>query len=248
MCSKLLAFTLALTLAMVALAHLIVPSSEIADLVLSDPVASLSASITPTDRVPNSPTMALDEPTHTLEPISTSAPSSLTVIATTTDTPVPTSTPVAEILETSSPTPTPISIPAEGRFILVDQSEQMIHIYENGVEIRIIPCSTGLPESDKYTPAWTGVVGEYWGTFFAYGVYADDAWYLFKSQGSILIHSAPYTLVDGEKVYQDLDLLGVKPASHGCIRIHPDDARWFTAWGPEGVPIVITPPEWDGSR
>ena len=162
MCSKLLAFTLALTLAMVALAHLIVPSSEIADLVLSDPVAPLSASITPTDRVPNSPTMALDEPTRTLEPISTSAPSSPTVIATTTDTPVPTSTPVAEILETSSPTPTPISIPAEGRFILVDQSEQMIHIYENGVEIRIIPCSTGLPESDKYTPAWTGVVGEYW--------------------------------------------------------------------------------------
>ena len=36
-------------------------------------------------------------------------------------------------------------------------------------------------------------MGEYWGTFFAEGLYADDAWYLYKSEGSILIHSLPYT-------------------------------------------------------
>jgi len=93
------------------------------------------------------------------------------------------------------------------------------------------------------TPAWEGVVGEYWGTFFAYEVYADEAWYLFKSLGSILIHSSPYTVENGVKVYQDMEILGVHPASHGCIRLSPEDALWFTEWGPEGVPIVITPLE-----
>ena len=79
----------------------------------------------------------------------------------------------------------------------------------------------------------------------ANGVSADNAWYLFKAGGSILIHSAPYTVADdGGKLYQGVDDLGVFPASRGCIRISPDDATWFTDWGPYDVPIVILP--WDG--
>jgi lipoprotein-anchoring transpeptidase ErfK/SrfK len=121
-----------------------------------------------------------------------------------------------------------------------------MHVFEDGVEIRTIPVSTGKPGPTTTTPAWSGVVGEYRGTFFAFGVYVDEAWFLFKSLGSILIHSAPYVYEDGKKVYQDLEALGKHPASHGCIRLHPDDARWFTEWEPRGVPIVIT--EWTGEE
>jgi lipoprotein-anchoring transpeptidase ErfK/SrfK len=56
-----------------------------------------------------------------------------------------------------------------------------------------------------------------------------------------LIHSAPYRLVDGKKVYEDLDALGNYPASHGCIRLAPEDAAWFTAWKPQGAPLVVLP-------
>jgi len=154
---------------------------------------------------------------------------------------------VASITSLPAPSPSlspiPPVVPTEGRFVYVHQGTQLVHIYENGIETRRMACSTGLPDPQMNTPAWEGVVGEYWGTFFAYDVYADEAWYLFKSLGSILIHSSPYTLENDVKVYQDMEILGVRPASHGCIRLSPEDALWFTEWGPEGVPIVITPLE-----
>jgi hypothetical protein len=57
----------------------------------------------------------------------------------------------------------------------------------------------------------------------------------------MLIHSAPYVKEDGKKVYLDLDLLGVRPASHGCIRLPPEEADWFTAWEPQGAHVIILP-------
>ena len=185
---------------------------------------------------PSSPTAtSVSTTTPTLVPVETTTPPGETVSPTSTPKPSPPLSP------TLSPTQ-PI-VPAEGRFIFVDQDTQLVHIYEDGVKTRSLPCSTGLSGPQMNTPSWEGVVGEYWGTFFAYEVYADEAWYLFKSLGSILIHSSPYTIENGVKVYQDLEILGVRPASHGCIRLSPEDALWFTEWGPEGVPIVITPLE-----
>lgn len=127
------------------------------------------------------------------------------------------------------------------RAIFVDQNAQVMHVYENGLEVRALPCSTGLPLPNRATPPWVGLVGRYVGTFFSFNTFADDAWYLSKAGGDILIHGAPYTWVDGEKVYQELDTLGVRPSSHGCIRLRPEDARWLTQWNPRGVPIAISP-------
>ena len=187
-------------------------------------------------------------PTKAASPTRTSA-DTLSAVPTSTPTEQPTPTSQPSPTATNPPAPAPRSVrqnvPTGERFIVINQQHQMMYIYEAGVEIRRIPCSTGLPDPDKYTPEWIGRVGEYWGTFFAFDVYADEAWYLFKSLGSILIHSSPYVLVDGEKVYQDTELLGKRPASHGCVRIHPDDARWFTDWSPQGALVVITPPELD---
>ena len=179
-----------------------------------------------------------------------------------TATPLPTSLPEAtpeiqtvEAEPTAVPLPTPDSfvvdvvsragIDPTGTFVLVNQNAQRMTIVKDGVVVRELAISTGDPDRGWYTPAWTGRIGEYWGTFSANGVSADNAWYLFKAGGSILIHSAPYTQAeDGSKLYQGMDDLGVFPASRGCIRISPDDATWFTDWGPYDVPIVILP--WDG--
>jgi lipoprotein-anchoring transpeptidase ErfK/SrfK len=132
-----------------------------------------------------------------------------------------------------------------GRFVIVDQNRQQMHIAAAGLEVRTLPVSTGNPDQNFSTPGWSGVIGDYWGSFNAAGAWADNAWYLFTlpGGGAILIHSAPYTLDNGIRTYQGLDALGLYPASRGCIRLLPQDAEWFTAWQPQGAPIVILP--WD---
>ncbi|MBN1401164.1 MAG: L,D-transpeptidase family protein [Anaerolineae bacterium] len=159
----------------------------------------------------------------------------------------PTATPMAtrSPAVTSSPTATAFPFdtrPDLDRYIYIDQDTQHLYVFEHGHLVRDIPASCGLPDPDKYTEAWSGQVGQYWGTFFAFDVFADDAWYLFKSAGSILIHSLPYTMQNGYKAYQDRDALGVRPSSHGCIRIAPEDAAWLTQWNPEGVYATVTDP------
>jgi lipoprotein-anchoring transpeptidase ErfK/SrfK len=199
--------------------------------------------------------MAMAPPASTVP-----APTSIPVVAPQpAATPLPTATPAPAVVETQAaplqpdPTPDPFlvevaqahGIDPAGDYVIVNQNAQRMTIVEQGRVLRVLPISTGDPDRGWYTPAWSGQIGEYWGTFTANGVSADEAWYLFQAGGSILIHSSPYTLApDGRKLYQGVDELGVFPASRGCIRIAPDDAAWFSAWGPYDRPIVVLP--WDG--
>jgi lipoprotein-anchoring transpeptidase ErfK/SrfK len=180
----------------------------------------------------------------TPSPVPTLVPVTPTPMAspspTVTYTPSPTLTPTATLM----PTVTPFALdthPEWKRYIYVDQMAQRMYIFENGMLTRTILCSTGLPNDLQKTPAWQGKVGWFVGTFFSFEVYADEAWFLFND--GFLIHSLPY-LVDknGNKVYQDRDALGVRPSSHGCIRVSPEDAVWLSAWNPTGVPITISDP------
>ena len=161
-------------------------------------------------------------------------------------TPVPAATP--ESAATPDPIPAGLAevvrqfgIDPSRRFIVVDTATQQMTVWDPGQPTREIPVSTGDESRGYRTPAWYGLVGKYVGTFQAHGVYADEGWYLFEDAGSILIHSAPYKLLDGVKVYEDTEALGSYPASRGCIRLRPEDARWFSDWGPQGVPLVILP-------
>jgi lipoprotein-anchoring transpeptidase ErfK/SrfK len=131
-----------------------------------------------------------------------------------------------------------------GDYIIVDQDAQEMLVVEAGEVVRVMAVTTGDPSQGWETPAWFGVVGEYWGSFQgAGGVMADDGWWLFQRGGNFLIHGLPYTLdASGRRVYAGMDDLGAAPASHGCIRLHPEDARWFTRWRPQGKPIIILPP------
>ena len=161
-------------------------------------------------------------------------------MATSTPTPSPEPTPTPTVFELPTPTPTRGPEATYKRLILIDQDTQTMHVYENAVEIRTIPVSTGKPEEPAtMTPAWEGEVGRYVGTFFSFGTWQDEAWYLFEHYGSMLIHGNPYLKVNGQKVYQELDALGVRPASHGCIRLPPEEAVWFSAWKPQGAQVII---------
>lgn len=166
--------------------------------------------------------------------------------------PTPTAT---LVLPTVTPTPPPLSsellVIAEqngfdttGDFIVISQNTQRMHIVKEGVEIRTLPVTTGDPEQGSRTPEWKGVIGKYWGTFLGRGnVYADQGWWLFLGPGgNFLIHGLPYVVKDGEKAYKDAEILGLYPASSGCIRLSVEDITWFTEeLLPEGMPIVILP-------
>jgi lipoprotein-anchoring transpeptidase ErfK/SrfK len=184
-----------------------------------------------------------------------------------TDTPPPTPADTPAQMPTDMPTQTPTDRPTDAppdaqevrlplrlarivdeyrldtsrRFIIVDQDHQTMSLWEPDGTLNVLPISTGDPTLGLATPAWEGKVRYYVGTFHSYGVYADNAWYLFFTNNTILIHGLPYTLEDGVKVYQGREALGHKADSHGCIRVAPEDAQWLTKWDPEGVHLVILP-------
>lgn len=166
----------------------------------------------------------------------------------------PTATPTPTAKPVPATPPTPVAMPPlltqavedygidpTRRFVVVDVSDQMMYVWDPGASIREMPVSTGDTTRGYRTPAWYGLVGDYWGTFQTRGVYADEGWYLYQDAGDILVHGAPYRLVNGEKAYEEMDALGNYPASRGCIRLAPEDARWFTEWSPQGVPFVVLP-------
>ena len=174
--------------------------------------------------------------------------------------PLPTLTPEATpaLALAPTPVPTPVQTPAPerltaiarsyglnptGDYIIIDQDAQAMSLVTAGHLDAVLPVTTGDASRGWETPAWFGVVGKSWGTFRgAGGVMADDGWWLFQRGGNFLIHSLPYTLdASGHKVYAGQDDLGTAPASHGCIRLAPEDARWFTQWQPQGKPIIILP-------
>lgn len=172
-------------------------------------------------------------------------------------TPIPTPSPAPPSAPTAFPTPaseppaawvaavaSSHGLDTTRSYIVVDQNNQQMHVVEAGRLARILPVTTGDPRYGWTTPAWFGVIGDYWGTFQGRGgVWADEGWFLFdRPSGSFLIHSLPYTQTSGgDKVYKGTGELGALPASNGCIRLAPADAAWFSARDPQGVPIIILP-------
>jgi hypothetical protein len=193
-------------------------------------------------------------PTRTPRPVTITPPPVPLELAILAPTPTATPVPPAPALQPElTPAPMPEWVaevirqygmdPAR-RFIVIDLKTQQMVVWDPAAEeapLRELPVSTGDESRGYRTPPWYGLVGKYEGTFQSFGVYADEGWYLFEDHGSILIHGAPYKLIDGQKVYEDIEALGVYPASHGCIRLAPEDAAWFTTWNPQGVPLAILP-------
>ncbi|NPV09604.1 MAG: L,D-transpeptidase [Anaerolineae bacterium] len=164
-------------------------------------------------------------------------PPTATVAPTATATATPSATPTHTVTPSPTPLPTPTLPEAalSGKAVYIDQELQTVFVFEDGKLIRTMPASTGRATEHTYTPARQGRIGHYVGTFSSFGTTQDEGWYLFKADGGILIHGAPYLVEDGVKVYQDLEALGNYPTSHGCIRLSPEDAEWFTRWGPQGA-------------
>lgn len=119
-------------------------------------------------------------------------------------------------------------------YITVDITNQIVTVYENnnrtreGV-VRQMICSTGKSGHDTPRGTFTLPRKTYsterteWYSFPAYNCYAKWAT---RITGHILFHSILYSRKGGSPTSTSLKALGSK-ASHGCVRLRPDDAKWI---------------------
>lgn len=128
--------------------------------------------------------------------------------------------------------------------LVVDVSDQRVYVYRwNGSDygelIGKMKCSTGLPGKATATPL---------GTYSAGGPSGRGEWYYFKDfncyakwgyyiVGGIMFHSVIYSrgkMLNTTSVRK----LG-HPASHGCIRLKVEHAKWIYDNCPKGTTVVI---------
>lgn len=118
----------------------------------------------------------------------------------------------------------------------VDQSEQVVRIYTGRRAIKIMVASTGIASSP--TPNGEFRVHNrgdwFYSSEFQQGAYH---WVGLDEWGEYLFHSVPFT-EERVLIEDEAALLG-EPASHGCIRLSVDDAKWIHDHIPAGARVVI---------
>ncbi len=116
----------------------------------------------------------------------------------------------------------------------VNLEEQLVRVYYKGEVIREMVCSAGTEEHP--TPTGTFRTNEkiYYSWLPKYDV---GAYYFVRFYGSYLFHSIPYD-EEGNIIEEERDKLG-SPASHGCIRLSVENAKWFYQTLPLGVEVNI---------
>ena len=120
--------------------------------------------------------------------------------------------------------------------IYVNLSEQMTYVYKGTMNkwdtVKSFTCSTGT--KDENTPAGVFDVRERGDWFFS-DKYQQGGKYWVQFYGDYLFHSVPYN-EDQSKVVDNT--LGT-PASHGCIRLKTNDAKWIYDNIEAGTKVII---------
>ena len=118
--------------------------------------------------------------------------------------------------------------------IEIDLSRQRVIVLYKDEILREMICSGGAPESP--TPLGEYVTSEKieyaWVERFGVGAY-----YWIRFFEDYLIHSVPFD-ENGEMIVEEYEKLG-KPASHGCIRLQVEEAKWLYEMLPLGVKVAI---------
>lgn len=119
--------------------------------------------------------------------------------------------------------------------VSVSIAEQRVTVYD--AEKRVVKqfvCSTG--EQGSETPTGTFQIAERGESFYSEKV-GEGGYYWTQFQGNYLFHSVPF---DKDKKIEAAEAakLGT-PASHGCVRLSVDDAKWIYDHIPRGTEVTI---------
>lgn len=118
--------------------------------------------------------------------------------------------------------------------ILVDKSKQRVYVFSGDKMVKEIICSTG--KDGTSTPSGRFLIGSK-GQFF-YASESSICYFWTRIDNNYLFHSVIYDL-SGDPIKSEYDKLGSK-ASHGCIRLPYDDAKWLQDTIPYGTLVTIT--------
>ena len=125
----------------------------------------------------------------------------------------------------------------------VSIEDQRVYVYAwdgsgYNEQVHRFKCSTGVNGSDTPTGTYQAggrVTMDEWYYFEQYDCYAK---YAFRIVGGILFHSVLFNSRKQGPTSGSVNNLGRK-ASHGCVRLAVDDARWIFENCPVGTTVVI---------
>ncbi|MBP3653742.1 MAG: murein L,D-transpeptidase [Clostridia bacterium] len=125
----------------------------------------------------------------------------------------------------------------------VSTNDQRVYAYglddnnEYTVLVRTMKCSTGknATPTPKGTYQATTGPGARWHYFKKFTCWAQYAYYI---EGDIMFHSVLYNQKGGPVTQSSVNNLGRK-ASHGCVRLAVEDAKWIWQNCPKGTQITV---------
>ncbi len=125
--------------------------------------------------------------------------------------------------------------------LIVDVSEQRVYVYEyaNGsyskLKARFL-CSTGKRETP--TPLGTYRSTEQINAWHYFRDYNCWAQYAYRISGAYYFHSVLYKVKGGTPTASSVRNLG-RRASHGCVRLSVENAKWIYNNCPKGTIVVV---------
>jgi LysM repeat protein len=114
-----------------------------------------------------------------------------------------------------------------GREIIVDLSDSRIYAYENGVLMRNVVVSTGLPATPTVQGNFTVQRKYVAQTMTGPGYYLPDVPYVMYFYSGYAIHGTYWHNNFGQQM------------SHGCVNLPTPESEWFFNFAPEGTPVLV---------
>ena len=124
-----------------------------------------------------------------------------------------------------------------GLSLEVSLQDQRVYVRDGSQLLYTMYASTGMDDS---TPRGSfPIQSERGDHFYNPGEGMGARYYTsFLNHGVFLFHSVP-TDSKGSYIKEEADMLGIRPGSHGCIRLTVPDARWIMQSVPTGTPVLV---------
>ena len=124
----------------------------------------------------------------------------------------------------------------------VDIDNQRVYVYERNEsggydKTQEFVCSTGLNDATPRGIYLDGFPANIWHEFGQF----SNTWarYSYEIEGNIMFHSVLFSEPDAGKMYVDTKQMLGQKASHGCIRLAVEDAKWIFENCKKGTLVIV---------